>query len=119
MDTFFHVFSAESYVRMATQEVVPPVSVLLRNLGFVFRHAMLAKRHARRCLDYARRQASELRLDGMAPWIAFTAARVALIEKRPVEARRELEACLEGRRAAGFPEPSTPVRDLMERAGTG
>ena len=119
MDTFFHVFSAESYVRMATQEVVPPVSVLLRNLGFVFRHAMLAKRHARRCLDYARQQATELRLDGMAPWIAFTAARVALIEKRPVEARRELEACLEGRRAAGFPEPSTPVRDLMERAGTG
>ncbi len=119
IDTVFHVFLAETYVRIANQEVVPPIGVLLRNLGFVFRHALPAKRHARRCLDYARRRASEHGLHGMAPWIAFTAARVALVEKRPDEARRELEVCIEGRRAAGSPEPSTPVRDLMKRAGTG
>ena len=33
IDTVFHVFLAETYVRIANQEVVPPIGVLLRNLG--------------------------------------------------------------------------------------
>ena len=117
VEAILRVLLADTYVRIADREVVPPFGVVIRNLGFVFRHAIPAKRHARRCLDRGRRLARDGGSMGLDTIVAFTAARVALVEKRPDEARRELDACREARCAAGFPEPSRFLRELMDQVG--
>lgn len=110
-----HLSLAETYVRIHDREVVPPVGVLLRNPGFVLRHALPARRNARRHLEQARRLSVALGLSGASAWEAFTASRVALAETRRDEALRELDVCLDARRAAGFPEPSPHIAAFMER----
>lgn len=115
IESVLQVMMAETYVRIADQEIVPPLSVLLRNLGFVFRQALPAKANARRCLARGRQLVSDGGYQGLSAWVAFTAARVALLEKRRDEARRELDVCLEIRRAAGFPDPSAHIAHFMKK----
>jgi class 3 adenylate cyclase len=109
---------AQTYVSIVARDLSPPVGSLLRNPGFVARHALPAARHARAQLEAARRELEETGMVGFAGLISFTSARLHACQGRDAEASSELARCVDFLREAGGEIPSR-VRELSQQLGGG
>jgi predicted ATPase/class 3 adenylate cyclase len=108
---------AEVYTSMAAREIAPDFGALLRNPGFVVRHALPAARRARELLEASRREIEATGMAGFSGMVSFQLARLHASQRRDAEARSELGRCAEFLRAAGDGDLPPQVRELSQRLG--
>jgi hypothetical protein len=86
-----HLVLGEIYLQMAMGEEKPPLSVLLKNLGFVLTNIPFAAAKSRRHFEEAIRMSREVDMPGHLARSLLGLGQLHKIKRRPAEAR----ACLE------------------------
>ena len=109
---FGHFFLGQIYLSMALGEKTPPLSVLLRNIGFLVRTMPFVAAKARRHLEAS---VAECRTLNAPYFIAANLCNLGLLHKakrRPAEAR----ICLEEAREIALPLEVTVLIDQIDAA---
>ena len=108
----------DMYMQIAEgQGEPPPLMTILRNPGFIFRHAIPAVRHARRHMEVSRVAVAKYGFHGLDAMVHYNAARIASHTGQEQEAKRKLDDCIAVIRAAGVETLPNQVTDLAEKIG--
>ncbi|MEQ9021741.1 MAG: hypothetical protein RLN82_03165, partial [Pseudomonadales bacterium] len=93
---------ANMHLQMAEGEIqLPGIPTLIRNPGFVIRHALPAKKQAKHYLEKFRAGVEQYNVRSKHAWLAFLTARLALLNGNMDEARREFDKCSDILQAGG------------------
>jgi len=110
------LYIAAAYARIVTRETTAPVSAVLRNPGFVLRHAAPARRKARRAFETFEHDHLEGKgLEGLRPAFEYERAKFLAHEGDRDGAKRSAERALATSASYGDSEGRRDIKALLDR----